>query len=42
MEAMYSFHDLHETVKYGAFYDFFFFNIFEEFHANCSISKSRK
>ena len=35
---LYNFHDLHEMVKYEEFYEH---SYVEEFHANCSASKTR-
>ena len=39
MEVLYTFHDLHEIVKYREFHER---SYVEEFHANCSICKTRK
>ena len=39
MEVLYTFHRLHEMVKYIEFHGR---SYVEEFHANCSISKTRK
>ena len=39
MEVLYHFHDLHEMVNYEEYYQR---SSVEEFHANCSMSKTKK